>query len=462
MVDRRKSLINNDQLQPTNYKILRQAEKDRDVSIGISTSCPTPYVKQPCLFTSSNGNIAKSLNDRAFTDVRKVDESEFESFKTFLPTFWKRLFKNVRTHFEPTDYKTWNRRFDHNTRLRHDKVVSLPNYTQTVARNAFIKQEISFDSTKPPRLITGVDDTLKVAVGPYLHKLSTIIKNKLKGTDHVYAPGLTPLEMGSFIKLGEPSVNTDMSRFDSCVTERHMELMLTLYKHFNFPDYIIDILHQSIKQRLYFPNGLVVEPTVSRRSSGHPNTTLENTMLNMALHEYAFPGSRMMCGGDDVILQNVHDINLGEKRLVNLGFIPKIQSTKIKHKFYSGWFVPVDQGVCLTPFIGRQIQKLGYEFKGRNVKEKLNCLMSVYGHVPKMIELLKLCGAVKPSHDGIYNYRCKDMAVTPCSETQLTLDDIYDGLTNHLDVIINDIKHCQSNTAFNSHELQWLLKCEAE
>jgi hypothetical protein len=199
-----------------------------------------PSTEAPVVFHNDQYNILSSLTNRAYVDIRPYDEELVQRFERFLPLFWIELFPRVEQDFEPTAFHTWNARFPALARNRHLKVFNRGdaiNKKNAQVRNCFLKQEVTFDSSKPPRLITGVSDELKVCIGPYLHKLSTVVGRMMLSDDrYCYAPGKTTVDIGNFYDHDLSAVGTDMSRFDSCVTTRHMRAMMSLYRHFRFPE----------------------------------------------------------------------------------------------------------------------------------------------------------------------------------------------------------------------------------
>jgi hypothetical protein len=360
----------------TNYSVIAQAKPRYVERISkVYAYCNHPNVEVPVVFSQTDENIYKSLNDRAFMDVLPIDDSLFEEFVTFIKNDTKVLFgckKKTVPFLDKSIFDKWNVRFPSNKARRHNDVfvqVSTDGIRDVdiTKRRCFLKQEVSFNAANAPRLISGVTDALKVTLGPTIWTLSARASAQLDGlAGVVYAPGRTMKEMGSFYDPDQPSECTDMSRFDARVTERHMIAMLPVYRHLGGSTEFMNILEKSIKSRCYFDSGLIVEPLVSRRSSGHPNTTFENTLLNIFLHRFAhmkaYPEAtslRIMAGGDDVIMQGCD----GQKYvdyIKMLGFKVEANTKAPKEgEFYSGLFLPTTSGIILTPKIGRFLQKFG-------------------------------------------------------------------------------------------------------
>jgi hypothetical protein len=187
-------------------------------------------------------------------------------------------------------------------------------------------------------------------------------------------------------------------------------------------------------------------------------------MLNPALHSFACEKAgmevRIMAGGDDIILQGDDRLNFVDT-LCSLGFTPKPQVCPPRRgHFYSAWFVPVQQGMALTPFPGRQLSKLGLSVNGKNTySESVVSMRAMFAHVPKLAYLL-----AKLPVQGTAVVRCKPqfslspVALLPNSSTSEFYEFIYENFNG----IIDDMaKVCdQPSGVYCTVGLKYLLECE--
>jgi hypothetical protein len=435
----------------TTYDVIREGDTKFDKVSRIHFCGPTPIQDElPVVFNQDLDNVHRALQARAFAPVQPVDEDLFREFSSFVDDLLPRLFASRNGVFKPTPFHEWNKRFDQNKRDRHQAAWdrlhgSILTKEQCRKSKCFLKQEVTGPATeaKPPRLICGPTDELKVVLGPFLHALSKKVGQALK-RDIVYAPGKNVIELGGFYDPTRESISTDMSRFDTCVTTKHMELMLKVYKFFNFPTDVQRAMKESIQADLSFRNGLFIVPHEPRRRSGHPNTTVENTLLNLFMHIFSIERCNhrkftIMAGGDDIIIQGVPDLGF-VALLTGLGFIPKpVVNAPGRGTFYSGFFLPVDGGrQVLTPFVGRYLSKFGatvVEQKDPRAWLRGCCqsALSVYQHVEPLRDcfqrLEKELGTGVVKEKIHYNYDAKDLVFKECDGTHAAYACFYEGST---------------------------------
>jgi hypothetical protein len=370
----------------------------------------SPCAEPPVVFNEDPDTVNHCLDIRAFATPDNVDETAFAEFSMFVTEDLPKLFPSWASRtgvFEPTPFESWNDRFPGPKAKRHRAALAdlaqRPLTDQDYRKDGFLKVEITHNKDKPARLIQSSSDRVKVIIGPYLHHLSKIVGTQLGGKAAqgvVYAPGKNALALGQFYNSDENAVGTDMSRFDSCVTERYMLFMLEVYKFFLFPPHVLSILKESIRGPTTFRSGLVVQPYEYRRTSGHCNTTVENTLLNLFLHRWAIArtgkdltGVRFMVGGDDVLIQG-HDTLEFCDDLRLLGFRPKPQVfAPGRASFYSSIFLPTTAGVVLTPKIGRFLMKFGWSAVQQArptqwIRDVCQCDLHVFAHLPFMVSLI--------------------------------------------------------------------------
>jgi len=459
------SRVHDDVPSNGNYKVIKPPQTKPPPLTTVVSSGAVDMVTKPVVFGNETENVVKCLNERAFADLSPRDQTTCKEFEQWLPNFWMTLFGEIKT-FTPTSFTDWVSRFPPAKRAPlmkiHTEMRECTDRDCTL-RQCFIKKEITWKEEGCPRLITGVADVFKVLVGPYLHGLSKVVGRKLRNSQFVYAPGLNVLEIGQWPDLTKGGISTDMSRFDSHVTSWHMRLMLSVYKHFNFPNDIIHALEQSINMNCYFRSGLHVVPNEPRRSTGHPNTTVENTLLNIALHAFALsrhnsPKARLIAGGDDVLIQGDVDLSFVET-LTALGFDtkPKVCPPG-KLEFYSGIFIPSMQGVVLTPKVGRALRKLNWNLTNTaNYGSTVLSTKASFSHVPKVLELLDVCYPGVAVMNYKTNYLLPQTPVTYAASSDAALEAYYPGFAS----LISALKeHFVAGEAFYSPAFQELLEQE--
>jgi hypothetical protein len=175
---------------------------------------------------------------------------------------------------------------------------------------------------------------------------------------------------------------------------------------------------------------------------------------------------RMIAGGDDVLIQGIEDLKFCEV-LVGLGFTPKPRTCLPGlGVFYSGFFLPTDQGLVLTPFIGRTFEKLG--MSSRPVEDGwqygvLLGLLAVYNHVPGVVKILRHLMTRYPC--SIRSFTPKQNYLTPKQypahkpiDTDHALEIFYPDYENHIAVLYSEYE-C-ARTAFVSVALDGFLSRE--
>lgn len=311
------------------------------------------------------------------------------SFQTWITEFYGR-------RDEPAMVKKYQDAYANLNELRCSKNLFV---------DAFVKVETypgKLDKVKP-RLVQNVTDLRQIL---RTSVMSAAINHEIKEFQKVemrpilYSSGYNPLELGRWVQHWREHgfdcvLENDFSEFESRVSVEALEFEFSVYNklighHKGWPQ-----LHHELKRQL--------NPVISMdgaqytreggRCSGVPNTSLGNTILNMASTIWVLSKLDMKYGEDYVAMFLGDDSYVMTKKIVDVEVVSDCFSTlgfKAEVKFYlpteimsaeycSGRFFPHEEGLCWVPKAGRILLKgISVPSDVRNVPEYIAPVMRHY------------------------------------------------------------------------------------
>ncbi len=339
-------------------------------------------------------NEVVSLTHRALMAVPGCADHAWDAaISTFTETFEEyRKLTNVQLPVPPTDWASWLKRpgitaslaqrFEAARETVREQGLTAVDYV----REGFVKVEkwtkgaIEDAKEYAPRTIQGMSDALQVTIGPYFHAMSTAHHTIFNSeTPILYAPGATAEEIGRWFSVWHAVlpiiVEGDAVRMDAHLKRPAFEAMSAYHRRMLVPSRIRDVLADKIstvgKMRKSHTK-YVVDGT---RKSGDSETTNENTDFTLASYMYCLerqgakgPGTdyALAAAGDDVIilcqLGGGIDIKRLEQDMLTLGMVVEVSLRELvaDATFLSALFYPSQDGVILSPMIGRQLSRLGW------------------------------------------------------------------------------------------------------
>lgn len=230
----------------------------------------------------------------------------------------------------------------------------------------FVKREFYLEKEKDkPRLIQARTDPYLVELGPWVWAYQKSLGAVFNHTnDLFYVCGSSAEEIGQWVMdcQGMHLYECDHSTFDSSVSLEALNFEFSCYKKSNPPSDVWGLLLGQL-HTVGSTSGGVRYTFRGRRNSGVPNTSVGNSLINLAALRYAFGGCRvriMVLGDDSVIAcDRVVDVPKVVDRLSSLGFKSKLVYRPIMYdlEFCSALFWPTADGLVLGPKPGRVLAK---------------------------------------------------------------------------------------------------------
>jgi len=384
---------------------------------------PSVYRYTPQVHADSFENEYAAVINRA---VGTCVEPQFVFWSEF-NLWWEQVYKlvlpidQIKQVMGDVSFENWNRRFPPSRRNLQRRAydyyllngLSKSDLHRCTLRKSFIKRELLLSDVelKDPRVIQGVSDLANVVLGPWIYTLTQAFKAVVKPHDNfVIACGMDALELGSWIedKVDSSFVETDFSRFDKTISRYALEFEQSVYALFDPPRDVKRILEAQLETRGITSHGIYYEVDGTRKS-GDPNTSLGNSLINLAVSLFAYCWSvgrsldvnpaniqydniSMLVGGDDGVLSHKtpFDSELYIKCLAGLGFEAKLLHTTYPHvSFFSSRWLPSSHGYILTPKIGRLLVKFSfsscYQVNPRGwLRGVAYANKAIFAHVPFM------------------------------------------------------------------------------
>ncbi len=273
-----------------------------------------------------------------------------------------------------------------------------------LARQCFQKTETQCKNTTDdwieaefaPRCIQGASDHFNAVVSPFVKSFTKHVKSVLhlhRRRGAVYASGFTDaVAFGTHLHDVFESyskcvvVETDFSKFDTCINEILLECENELFFKANCPEDVFLCLQAAIETVGRAKFGIKYKVRGTRRS-GDPQTSVGNSVLQLALLYYALccatgasletllERSTIFAQGDDGLTflseEFSHCLPAVREILQRLGFEVKMKVHSGPDALYQATFLssrvyPVQDALTgqefhvLAPMIGRQVEKFGY------------------------------------------------------------------------------------------------------
>lgn len=242
----------------------------------------------------------------------------------------------------------------------------------------FVKREFYLEKDRDkPRLIQARTDPYLVELGPWVWSYQKLLGQVLNHTnDYFYVCGSSAEEIGSWVSdcAGMYMYECDHSAFDSSVSLQALWFEFSCYQKSKPPKEIWDLLLGQLHTSGSTSGGVQYKYR-GRRNSGVPNTSVGNSLINLAALAYGFKGSRVriMVLGDDSVIASDRLVNTSEviRRLSRLGFRSKLVYRPIIYdlEFCSALFWPTDDGLVLGPKPGRVLAKSYWDKTPRSEKK---------------------------------------------------------------------------------------------
>lgn len=246
----------------------------------------------------------------------------------------------------------------------------------------FVKQATSLKLNGKPRVIVSCNPKEKVATGPSVIVASDILKEMFHQNHYIFFEcGSTQLEVGRFVTdcyqtFGDNILHDDLTDYDSTHSTYSLGLQNRVLRMWGVDENALAVLdyqldNQHVRGRF---GDKYLRPCFMR--SGVPNTTFGNTLINAAMHDFAYrylgfqPGRdyRMIIRGDDNLTfatRALCDRAIEIGRIINLlGFNSKIESVDLDHADFCSnkfWWTPI--GLVPGPMPGKCMLKIAFTYR---------------------------------------------------------------------------------------------------
>lgn len=302
----------------------------------------------PVVPASSSNNETVAIHDRLYNhDHSKLDDQAVGRFGTFLTNMLDTEFPDMRGDIlnmyaakrglpgDPADavYQEWNStlRVSPSVASAHDEAAVENQRSRSNAKEVslFIKQEPAFflstagpTKTSAPRPIQNCSQQSHVILGPRFYCFSKMVAD-VWGPDHwcCYASGIDKAAAAAFLRPGVQYVG-DVSRFDRGLVEgvlRPLHEWRGKQKLFSRTAQAAALEQLSTTWRSM--RGHHSGTYKGQRRSGDDNTSIDNTILNIAAHawaiseHFAIPLSqvardyKIIALGDDIVISGPDELS---------------------------------------------------------------------------------------------------------------------------------------------------------
>jgi hypothetical protein len=308
---------------------------------------------------------------------------------------------------------------------------------------AFVKQELlpakvlNESLFGDPRVIQAPTDRMKAVLGPFMVPASKRV-SYVFGVDsnHTYASGLTPLNIGRWMTVvmdtfGAPLfIEVDYVRWDAHLNPEALEIEHMMFASMGISGDARRALSCQRVTKGHSKHGLKYKVNATRKS-GDPNTSVGNSLLNIAINASVFDtmfgvgNYKLIVLGDDMLCAvDPKQAYLWNETtyvsfMLSLGLEPEIKVHKDNYaaSFCSSYFWPCETGILNTRYVlaqkpGRALSKFGYALGDATKKDEqrlLGVVRSLLPHaeaVPGLREFLKnlICAGDSVRPDKHYNY----------------------------------------------------------
>ncbi len=256
--------------------------------------------------------------------------------------------------------------------------------------NLTIKHEMSWIEVSKARAIQAYGDLwVQCMTGPVIWRLSELIKKRgahsLRGNVLHYVPGMTGAEISSTCRDTPPWHNwaeSDGKNWDASVSGNTRRALIDAMESHLEP-FVIQLLRDGVDATgVCFAGGGFIKYAVRGTvKSGHNDTTLGNTLLNLATNCASVTGCAIWCAGDDALVSGPPDqLRVLGEGLRRFGVEPV--GGVFEHlsdvTLISGRFC----GTAFVPKVGNQLGRLYATASTVSVKERACFGDRIRGSVP--------------------------------------------------------------------------------
>lgn len=237
----------------------------------------------------------------------------------------------------------------------------------------FEKMDVEKVGVKAPRLIQYFSPRVTMELSRFLTPLEHLlwgVRPKFNGGLRVFAKGRSPMQRASDLKRMDEFSGKyyciDHSNFDSCVHVKLLKMSHKFYERFGACKRTKRLFSMMRRLKLRSSTGIKIKGT-PRRCSGHPDTALGNSAINLAVLRWALRGyeARFYLDGDDSVVKVNSSVDLSQiivKRCKELGFVTKVRvaSSLEDVDFCQGHVIEVANRVTLMREPIRAFSRMAY------------------------------------------------------------------------------------------------------
>ncbi len=311
-----------------------------------------PVFRVPCILASCQCNAVNALVNRHLSVALK----EFSRGRELVGWLREYLAGLGVIKWSETLYEEWLSRFTPSrARAIHDAFLFGKHRGFHVTLT--IKREVTKpDATKARGIQAYTDLFVQAITGPVIWELSRRIKErgpvKIRGVWVHYAPGYTADMIHEAVRSA-PShyhwLECDGKNWDAGVSEQARHAIISGVAD-HLPRDAVDFLRDGVKVTgvCAAGRGFLRYRACGTVKSGHNDTTLGNTLLNLAANAISMPSGFVMCAGDDAIVGGLlEDLKANAAALPQFGITPEggifrhvSEVTFISGRFYGSGFGP--------------------------------------------------------------------------------------------------------------------------
>jgi hypothetical protein len=308
-----------------------------------------------------------------------------------------------------------------------------------------------------PRCICNVSQQYHTAIGPVTYARSKAL-SRIWNADNwlYYVSGDTAAKVAATLEYGRTYYVGDVSRFDRGLSYTMLKQLNAWWGQYHISSLERKALLAQLETRAYTQKGFHRFKFKGMRRSGDDNTSVDNTLLNIATHVWAIvlhtqksvselrKVLKIMALGDDIVIQGpawLGDVDF-KKLLAPLGWAikPKHTTDLDRVEFCSRLAWPSQHGRVFGGKIARSLVRFGWNSQRNAVVdpgEKAYGMLLDNSHVPflrlylqRVVDIcgVKLSTKFRIRREWAMSSEQKFVVYEPVSETYTMLTNIY-GLT---------------------------------
>jgi hypothetical protein len=384
--------------------------------------------REPYVDASSGNNELWALKNRCMNNPLTPEPLALHKFTMFIHEAHQRLVLPQMPHCPMTHafgghdqaFEEWNSvsRFG---QARHDKqeeakFENLGTFPLNHNRTLFVKKEKKNGTIGDPRHIQSVGPKVCAAAGPPIYAWSKCLAQIWNPDNFIlYASGYSGQEIGDALRLYPTYFVGDLSRFDRSIHRDILEAINRTKQEYCFSEETHLCLRKQLDTKGYTMKGGHMYKFPGQRKSGDPNTSCDNSEINVYLHLWVLrrhfdwhqiQQMQIMVLGDDIVIGGppILDQVDFKANLAKLGFTskPKFVYDADEVEFCSKWFWRVGNTRVLAAKPGRLLAKVGYSHLQRcpaPLSSICQGLLVDNSHVPFVRKYLKHVARGEAYHD---------------------------------------------------------------